>query len=294
MNEKEWGLCLLCCALPGDRPLTPAQYRTLQSRVCQKGIPPVGEVSVDFLQTLGYDLEEAGRICALLQREERLHSYLEAGERLGIRLLTRLSPYYPRQLHRKLGVYAPAVFFYAGNPALLETLGVGLVGSRKLLPPGVAFAERVGALAAKEGLTLVSGNAVGADRVAQDACLQKGGCVISFLADELSQHLQEAGERHLLISSQGWDLPFSMARALQRNHYIHAFGEKTFVAQSDAQSGGTWDGTVKNLRDGYSHVFVHADGSLASKLLMDRGATPIALDALTSISTQESDQQSFL
>ena len=103
--------------------------------------------------------------------------------------------------------------------------------------------------AAEEGLTLVSGNARGADRTAQEACLAAGGRVISIVADELSK---QARRRNLLyLSEDDFDGAFSTQRALSRNRCIHALGRMVFVAQSDFGHGGTWDGTVKNLRFGW-------------------------------------------
>jgi hypothetical protein len=56
------------------------------------------------------------------------------------------------------------------------------------------------------------------------------------------------------------------------------------VAQSDYQTGGTWDGTVKNLRFGWSSVFCYGDGSPAQRVLSDMGAEQIFMDDLINIS----------
>ena len=92
-------------------------------------------------------------------------------------------------------------------------------------------------MAAREGFTLVSGGASGADTAAQEACLAAGGTVICFVPDELSRY---APRKNLLYcSADGYDLSFSASRALRRNHFIHALGEKVFVAQCPGTSGGT-------------------------------------------------------
>ena len=79
----------------------------------------------------------------------------------------------------------------------------------------------------------------------------------------------------LFLSEGGWTLPFSAVRALSRNRLIHAMGEKTLVAQTGFGSGGTWNGTLENLRHGWSPVFVHADGSEGASALIARGAEPV-------------------
>jgi predicted Rossmann fold nucleotide-binding protein DprA/Smf involved in DNA uptake len=128
----------------------------------------------------------------------------------------------------------------------------------------------VGYEAAMQGLTLVSGNARGADKTAQESCLAAGGRVISIVADSLASHK----ERHnvLYLSEDDYETEFSAQRALSRNRCIHALGRMVFVAQSSLQTGGTWDGTVKNLRFGWSPVACFRDGSEASLQLEQMGA----------------------
>ena len=59
-------------------------------------------------------------------------------------------------------------------------------------------------------------------------------------------------------------------------------GLKTFVAQSSLKMGGTWDGTVKNLRCGWSDVYCFCDGSEAMALLEQMGADLIGMNELAS------------
>ena len=135
---------------------------------------------------------------------------------------------------------------------------------------------------AQQGYTLVSGNARGADRVAQEACLEWGGKVISIVADELENC--PLTENVLYLSEDSFDLPFSAIRALSRNRIIHAMGFKAFVAQCTNGKGGTWDGTVKNLRHDISPVFCFADGSAVMTELEQMGATLVTADDLLDIS----------
>ena len=119
----------------------------------------------------------------------------------------------------------------------------------------------------------VSGGAAGADTEAQEACLAAGGSVIVCTPGPLTG--LPTRERVLYLSESGWTLPFSAVRALSRNRLIHAMGEKTLVAQTGFGSGGTWNGTLENLRHGWSPVFVHADGSEGASALIARGAEPV-------------------
>lgn len=280
MRAAERGLLLLCCHLgdPAAHPLTMAQFRTLSLRGRETGIgdgDPRREVDCRELMRLGCDPQNAERIVGLLNRERRLERYLAAAARQGIYPLTRISPGYPPALAAKRGDSAPPCFFCAGNMELLKRPCVGLAGSRRLTPQGAAFAARVGELAAEEGLVLVTGGADGADSVAADACLRSGGDVVLFVPDELQRRTQQAGAHCLLCSEGGYDLPFSPARALTRNGYIHMMGEKTLIAQVRKGGGGTWNGALENLRHGWSELFVCDDGSAGALALEERGATPV-------------------
>ena len=53
-----------------------------------------------------------------------------------------------------------------------------------------------------------------------------------------------------------------------------------FVAQVETGRGGTWDGTVKNLRFGWSSVACFRDGSEAAALLEQMGAYLIGTEEL--------------
>ena len=153
---------------------------------------------------------------------------------------------------------------------------------------GRAFAEAAGRLIARSDYTLCSGGAAGADRAAQAACLKNGGSAVIFPAGRLLDCPAPANV--LYLADQGYDLPFSAQRALARNHFIHAMGEKTLVAQCRAGTGGTWDGTTENLRHGWSPVFVNSDGSEGAQALIARGAAPVrtlsSLDDLQPVQLQ--------
>ncbi len=273
MRAAEAGFLLLSAKLgnPERKCLTTAQLRTLGDRVRRMERPVQDrELELSDLTALGYGADMAERILVLLAQEDLLEHYLRRGEKLGCVPVTRVTPGYPKILLKRLGLSAPGCLWARGDLRLLETPMVALVGSRELAVENCSFAREVGAQAARQGYTLVSGNARGADRTAQDACLAAGGSVISVVADELRGH--SVKERVLYLSEESFDEGFSAQRALSRNRVIHALGEKTFVAQCAYQMGGTWDGTVKNLRFGWSPVFGFWDGSAGMKLLEQMGA----------------------
>ena len=145
----------------------------------------------------------------------------------------------------------------------------------------------MGKEAAYQGYTLVSGNARGADRAAQDACLAVGGKVICVVADELQNYTEQ--ENILYLSEDSYDLPFSSQRALSRNRVIHALGYITLVAQCSLGNGGTWNGATRNLRNHWSPVFCFDDGSEAVVELQNLGATLIDSGQLSDLSLLRED-----
>ena len=281
MTGAEKGFLLLCCHLgnPERKPLTPAQFRKLARRVRDsEKAPGDRELERKDLTKLGYSTEEACRILELFSEEALLERYLARAAKFGCVPLTRLTPGYPGRILDALGDDAPGCIWARGDLSLLENPGIALVGSRELRPENERFAREVGIQAAKQGLTLISGNARGADRTAQDACLANGGGVVSIVADKITDHVPVG--KLLYLSEEGFDLEFSAQRALSRNRCIHALGMTAIAAQCSLHTGGTWDGSVKNLRFGWSPLCVFDDGSESMSLLCEMGAQRISFEDL--------------
>lgn len=276
MTGAEKGFLLLTSRLgnPERKVLTTAQLRVLAGRV-QLAQQEDGnrELTQQDLLSMGYGREMADRILALLDEEELLHHYCRRGSGQRCHPLTRLTAGYPRRLRHRLGEETPGCLWYKGDSSLLAQPAVALVGSRDILQRNRIFAAEVGRQAARQGYVLVSGNARGADQIAQRACLKAGGQVICVVADALDDKLLQ--DNVLYLSEDEFDAPFTPQRAISRNRVIHALTDMTFVAQCGYKEGGSWDGTAKNLRHGWSDVFCFADGSPAMALLEQLGAEQI-------------------
>ena len=281
MTAREEGYLLLgsCLGNPDRKSLTTAQLRTLAQRAATMEKPVENRVlTAQDLTNLGYGQEMADRILKLLEERFLLQNYLRRGNQLGCVPITRVSSDYPVVLRRRLGLDSPGVLWAKGDISMLSRPAVSLVGSREIEKENAVFAASVGREAAQQGYVLISGNARGADRIAQMACLEAGGQVISVVADELSGKKENGNV--LYLSEDGFDLPFSSLRALSRNRVIHALSEKTFVAQCALGMGGTWNGTIRNLKENWSAVFCFDDGSEAAYQLEQLGASLISCDRL--------------
>ena len=261
MTGAERGFLLLTSHLgnPERKPLTPAQMRTLSQRAAMLSREDRDLTEKDLL-LLGYSREMATRILALLSEEALLDYTLIQGRRQDCCPISRVNGHYPENLSHRLG-------------------------------PNRAFAAAVGQYAARQKLTLISGNARGADRMAQEACLASGGNVISIVADDLSK--QPLQEHILYLSEEDFDAPFTTQRALSRNRLIHALGAMVFVAQSDVGTGGTWSGCTQNLRHGWSPVICFRDGSAAAQALEDLGAYLIREEELGEFRVISGEEISF-
>lgn len=285
MNRRERGFLLLTSHLgdPERKVLTVAQLRALALRMRDMEMPPEDrDLTQSDLLRLGCDRELTERIISLLEQEDLLDAYLGKAAAWNCVPITRVSDHYPQILRQRLGLDSPGCLWARGDVEILSTPAISLVGCRELNGPNREFAKAVGHRAAEQGLTLVSGNARGADRAAQEACLEAGGRVVSIVADSLNR----IPPRNLLyLSEDGFDEEFSAQRALSRNRCIHTLGRMVFVAQSDLQKGGTWSGTVKNLRFGWSPVVCFRDGSESASQLEKMGAYQIGMEDLRDLTS---------
>lgn len=295
MRAAERGFLLLSSHLgdPLRKPLTAPQLRNLFLRMqTLERTAEDRDLELHDLKRMGYSLDMSERILSLLAEEKLLRDYLKSAEQFDCYPITRVSEGYPLQLRKRLELDSPGCLWVKGDASLLLQPAVALVGSRDLRAENRAFAREVGRQAALQGYVLISGNARGADRCAQESCLEAGGQVISVVADEL--YKQPERDHILYVSEDGFGEAFSAIRALSRNRVIHALGVKTFVAQCTTEKGGTWSGTAKNLRSGWSDVYALRDGSEAMHLLEQMGAYLIGMEDLASFfDLQSADKNLF-
>ena len=240
------------------------------------GQPPVG-------CELSEDLRE--RIAGLIGRATAMAFELDRMEQSGIRTVTAFDEDYPRQWLARLGAKAPPLMHAAGALHLLDTPGLGVVGSRDVSEAGGGIARAVAQAAARRGLPLVSGGARGVDQLAMDAAHQAGGAVVGILAESLTRKLKRPDVRRavydgstVLCTPYSPDAPFSAGNAMGRNKLIYAQGALTVVVASDAEAGGTWSGANETLKHRHGRVAVwRGDGEgPGNELLQQRGAEPVS------------------
>ena len=295
MTGPELGFLLLTSTLgdPERKPLTVAQFRDLAKRALEAEQEVTSrDLEVSDLLKLGYDVPMAERIFGLLSGENKFRMYLRRAENCDCYPITRLHTSYPLAVRRRLGLDAPACLWAKGDITLLNHPAIAVIGSRDLENENRSFAEAAGRQIAKQGYVLVSGNARGADKTAQSACLEAGGKVISIVADSLQK--QPLTRNTLYLSLNDFDQGFSAHRALQRNYVIHTMASLTIAAQCTLGKGGTWDGILANLKNGWNPVCIFSDGSKAAKELQNRGVRNIGLSELENLPVLTQDQMNFI
>jgi predicted Rossmann fold nucleotide-binding protein DprA/Smf involved in DNA uptake len=232
------------------------------------------------------------RIRALLGRGAALGLALEKWQRAGLWVLTRSDHEYPERLKRRLRSESPAVLFGCGNKALLNTGGIAVVGSRDADDEDLAYTGRLGAEAAAQGYSLVSGGARGVDQSAMLGALESQGTAVGVLADSLLRSATSAKYRkHImsgdlaLISPFNPEAGFNVGHAMSRNRYIYCLADAAVVISSTRDKGGTWNGAIEDIRAGWVPLWVKpsSDRNSGNRELAQRGANWFPED-MTSLS----------
>ena len=253
----------------------------------------VGKSEDQLVRDCGVPESLARRVERLTHRAMSFAFELERLEQSGIRTLTVYDEHYPRHWLDRLRAKAPPVVHGAGALQLLDTPGLGVVGSRDVAEAGGEVAKEVARLAAGRSLPLVSGGARGVDQLAMDAAFEAGGGVVGILAESLSRKLKRPDVRRavyegstVLCTPYSPDAPFSAGNAMGRNKLIYAQAALTVVIASDDGAGGTWSGAIDALKHGYGSVAVwrgEGEGP-GNGPLQQRGATPVSsLDDIESL-----------
>ncbi|MBK1633877.1 hypothetical protein CKO31_24725 [Thiohalocapsa halophila] len=202
------------------------------------------------------------RVNALLDRGPALAISMEKWLRSGLWVMTRSDQDYPRRLKQRLKSDSPAILFGCGNRALLNRGGLAVVGSRKVNDGDLVYSSKLGALASKAGISIVSGAARGVDETAMLGALEAEGTAVGVLADSLLRACSGAKYRKyllennlVLVSSFNPEAGFNAGNAMQRNKYIYCLADAALAVHSGTK-GGTWTGAHEVLKTGWIPLWV--------------------------------------
>lgn len=279
-------LCSHICVGEGVQPLEPKEYSDLAQLLTLAGKTPKDLFDFserDFSQLLGLDPAQTARFLRLLDRSASLSFELGQYQNMGIGAVTRADPTYPKLLKKKLGNGCPPIFYYAGDPSLLDRPGIGYVGSRTISQEDLDFTVHTVRKSVALGYGVVSGGAKGIDTVSGTEALLCGGTTVEFLSDSLLKKLKKSDVirsiqdgRLLLMSVAKPDAGFNVGLAMMRNRYIYAQSAAAVVVRSDLNKGGTWTGANENLKHGWCPTLCREHPYPGNRALIENGAFPIS------------------
>jgi DNA processing protein len=187
----------------------------------------------------------------------------------GAVAITIGDPRYPARLRE---IFDPPVLLFArGRVELLRSIAIGVVGTRRPTPYGLAVSERLSGDLAHAGVTIVSGMARGIDSAAHKGALAAGGDTIAVFGcgvdviypSENKKLAAEIAARGLLIS----EFPMGAVAFPQnfpiRNRIISGVSAGILVVEGAQYSGSAI--TAKLAMDQGREVFA-VPGNITSKL----------------------------
>lgn len=178
--------------------------------------------------------------------QARAVDQIERGRDLGASILTHGHPAYPERVYASNNPVP--VLYVRGDPGAWDgAASVAVVGSRNTREPYADAAARFAAAAARNGVLVVSGFAMGADSIGHRAALAAGGrtvCVMPCGLDNVfppeNRGLWEtflADGNAVFVSEFGFGQRASSLLLRKRNKLIVAFAQGVVVAQSATDGG---------------------------------------------------------
>lgn len=161
----------------------------------------------------------------------------------GNRIVTLADAEYPPAL---LNIADPPVLLYAqGRMELLAATSLAVVGSRNATMQGMQNSERFSEAVSRNGLTIISGLALGIDAAAHRGGLHGIGSTVAVIGTgidivypvrnrTLAQRLAEAG---CLVSEYPLGMPPMACNFPRRNRIISGLARAVLVVEAAAQSG---------------------------------------------------------
>jgi DNA processing protein len=187
----------------------------------------------------------------------------------GAELLALTDPRYPALL--KAIFDPPPVLFLRGRAELLGSLAIGVVGTRRPTPYGLAVTERLSGDLARAGLTIASGMARGVDTAAHRGALGVEGHTVAVLGcgvdlvypQENRKLAAEIAARGLLVSEFPMGAPPYPQNFPIRNRIISGLSLGVLVVEGAQYSGSSI--TARLALEQGREVFA-VPGSILSKM----------------------------
>ncbi len=221
------------------------------------------------------ELEATGLSAAQARNISSGYSFDDAVEQqqklltTGAQLITIHDDRYPARLRE---IFDPPLLLFAlGNPELMASHSIAMVGTRRPTPYGMAASERLSTDLAKAGLTIVSGMARGIDTAAHKAALSEEGATIAVLGcgvdvlypSENRKLYGEISQKGLLLSEFPLGAPAYPQNFPIRNRIVSGLSLGVIVVEGAQHSGSAI--TAKLAMDQGREVFA-VPGNITSKM----------------------------
>ncbi|MCC6934560.1 MAG: DNA-protecting protein DprA [Candidatus Yanofskybacteria bacterium] len=192
---------------------------------------------------------------------------------------------YPELLRRIAD--PPSPLYCRGNTALLSTFCIGVVGTRLASDYGRQATRDLAGQLAANGVTVVSGLALGIDAIAHQAALDAPGKTIAVLGTGIKNLWPKENERlgkriieegGLVVSEYPGTMPGGKHTFPKRNRIISGLSRGVVVVEANKKSGSLI--TAACALDQNRDVFavpgsIYWPRSAGSNLLIQQGARPV-------------------
>lgn len=160
-----------------------------------------------------------------------------------MKLISMLNKEYPSILRN---IKDPPKYLYTeGNLDLLKTNAIAIIGSRHCSEEGRKIARRMAKELAINGITIVSGLAVGIDSEAHRGALEVGGNTIAVLGGGLNkffpkenlQLFQEIKQKGLIVTEYAENVEAKSRHFVDRNRIVSGLSLGVLVVEATYRSG---------------------------------------------------------
>jgi DNA processing protein len=174
---------------------------------------------------------------------DRVSAELEAASGVGARLVTVLDQDYPANL--RLIPNLPPFLFCQGELSDDDARSVAVVGTREASDAGIRRAASMSRQLAEQGVTVVSGLAVGIDTAAHRAALEAGARTIAVLGTGITRcypsanrGLADAITASGVVVSQFWPTSHPSRYTFPRRNVVTSgISQGTIVIEATSRSG---------------------------------------------------------
>lgn len=170
---------------------------------------------------------------------------------MNIKIIDKNCSDYPKNL--KSISNSPDKLYVIGNEKLLNNRSIAIVGSRKCSEYGVKYAKKFAKEISNEGITVVSGLALGIDSVAHEFSKGEKGKTIAVVGCGLN-HIYPEENKELffsilkndgcIVSEYEPDAEIDMKNFPKRNRIISGISDGVLVVEASYKSGSTITGRI--------------------------------------------------